>query len=133
VREADVLTRLDSAAGVPQLLAAAWQALDYVHAAAAGGADPGSGLYPALMFAAVAAAEARDAAGLAPSMPAGGAGGAGEVAPGEAGELAGLAAAVAARLGAAAGRAVLPGDREALRLAAAGAGEVARLLGGAGP
>jgi hypothetical protein len=47
------------------------------------------------------------------------------------GQLAGLAGAVAARL-AAAGHEAGPGDREALRRAAAGVGQVRQLLAGDG-
>jgi len=132
--------RVEAAAGVPGLLAAAWEALEFLRAAAGGCAedpDREPGLFAAFMFAAAAAAEARDAAGLAPSMPAGGLAPAGRPDAGEAAgplaeRLAGLATLLAVRLAAAAGQADGPGDREALRLAAAGAGQAARLLTGAG-
>ncbi len=134
MRAIDAITgRLDHAAGVPDLLAAAWEAFEFIRAAASGCADPGAGLYAAFMFAASAAAEARDTVGLAPSMPAG------DLAPGgdqaleeAAGPLAELAGALAARMAATAVQAEDPGDREAFRAAAAGAGQVRRLLAGGG-
>jgi len=133
VRAIDAITgRLDHAAGVPDLLAVAWEALEFIRAAASGGADSGPGLYAAFMFAAAAAAEARDAVGMAPSMRAGDHAPGGDQAPEEAGPLAELAGALAARMSAAAGQPDDPGDREAFRAAAAGAGQVRRLLAGGG-
>ena len=129
----DIITAgLNRAAGTAGLLAAAWEALEFLRAATGGG--PGLGLgpqwYAAYMCAAAAAAEARDAAGMAPSMPASDAPGTGPTVAGDEppARLAGLAATLAGRLDAAAGHAELAGDREALRLAAAGAAQVRQLL-----
>ena len=134
LQEADAAAaRLAAATALPDLLDAAWQALDLVRTTAGECADPRSGLYAALLFAAAAAAEAQHAAGLAPSMPAGDAAiparaGTGAGAGAAAGQLAGLAAAVARRLASAAAQAELPGDRDALTAAAAGAGQACQLL-----
>ncbi len=127
----DIITAgLDRAPDTAGLLAAAWEALEFLRAATGSEPVPGPQWYAAYMCAAAAAAEARDAAGMAPSMPPGDVPGTGPTAAGNEppDRLAGVAAALAGRLDTAAGHAELAADREALRLAAAGAAEVRRLL-----
>jgi hypothetical protein len=130
LRQIEIITaRLDRAAGTPGLLAAAWEALEFLRAATISGPGPGQGsqLFAAYLYAAAAAAEARDAAGMAPSAPAAAAAPAAPARDEPPARLAGLAQILATRLDEAAAPA-LPDDWEALRLAAAGAAEIRRLL-----
>ncbi len=127
-----VLARLDAARGVPAILAATWDAFDFIRASAAELADPGSDVYAALLLAAVSAAAGRDAVGFAPSMPAGPGGepagdpGAGGIQAADV--IAGLAAALLGHLSAAAGQAPVAGDRSAFERAATEAGSIRDLL-----
>ena len=128
--------RLASARDLPGLLAATWDAFDFLQTAARGCADPGSGTYAGFMFASASAAEAREAVGFAPSMPAGAPvpGGGDEsltddipVTPGMLAELAGM---LSSRLNEAVRQATDPDDKNALARAAAGAEQIRGLLGG---
>ena len=126
----DIGARLDAAGSIADALATAWDAFDFIHAAASNCADPGTGTYAAFMFASAAAAEARDTVGFAPSMPSGPRGPVPGGTPATAGLLAEFAGTLPGRLSAAAGQAVLASDRDALAQAASAAGQIRELLAG---
>jgi len=128
------LTRLDAAAGVSELLAAAWDAFSVLLAGCRDGEQRSAELSAAFAFAAAAAAEGRLLVDSAPSLPAGH----GEVTSGvvcvnadpdmAADDLAGLALALGARMSVAAREAGDGGDREACGQAAAAAARIRELL-----
>ena len=61
--------RLRHTAGLPAILAAAYDAFEDMLLAVRAHEDPAGGLFAAFMMAAAAAADGRDAVGFAPSLP----------------------------------------------------------------
>jgi hypothetical protein len=126
--------RLRMAAGVPETLAAGFDAFEVIRLTARHWQDRAPGLFAAFMTAADAAVDGRDALTIAPSLPpAGGSGPGGPVvAAAESDQaadgLAALAAALHDRLTAAAAAAGLPGDRAACQDAAQAAGRICQLM-----
>jgi hypothetical protein len=128
------LTRLDIAAGLGELLAAAWDGFGVLLAGCRDGERRSAELSAAFAFAAVAAAEGRLILESAPSLPAGGDAATGTLVcvnadPDIAADnLSGLAQALGTCLSAAAGKARLAGDRQACAQAAAAAARAGELL-----
>jgi len=126
--------RLLDADGVPGVLAAGWDAFEFVRAVASASADQAADMYPAFTFARGAAVTGRNAIAFAPSMPAGQATVFERQAPlaGDvyevAGALADLASALSTRLQEAAGLADDTGDRAACENAAQDADRINELL-----
>lgn len=126
--------RLLDADGVPGVLAAGWEAFEFVRSVAGAGADQAAGMFPAFTFARGAAVSGRNAIAFAPSMPAGQAtllerpappaADVYEVADG----LAELASVLSARLREAAELAADAGDRAACENAARDADRISELL-----
>jgi hypothetical protein len=126
--------RVEAAGELAGLLEAAWDGFGLLVSACRGCQERAGGLFAAFAFAAAAAAQGRLVLASAPSLAAGYRGETGsarsvdadldEVADG----LAGLAGLLAARLGAAAGLASDPGDRDACAQAAAEATRAGGLL-----
>jgi len=126
--------RLLDADGVPGVLAAGWDAFEFVRSVAGASADQAADMYPAFTFARGAAVTGRNAIAFAPSMPAGQATVFERQAPlaGDvyevAGALADLASALSTRLQEAAGLADDTGDRAACENAAQDADRINELL-----
>jgi hypothetical protein len=132
-----VRARVESAGGLPETLAAGWDAFELMRAAAercsADPGDPGP-LFAAFILSAASAANGRDAVLAAPALPRGEAAGiaAGDAGPGDldhvADELAALASALTTSLLAAGRGAADPADRAACAHAANEAGKIRELL-----
>jgi hypothetical protein len=140
VPQADgIEARLSQAGGLPETLAAGFDAFEVIRMTARDWQDRAPGLFAAFMTAADAAVDGREALTIAPSLPpAGGAGPGDTVAagadPGQASDtLAALAATLRDRLTRAAAVAVLPGDRAACQDAAQAAGRICQLMASGDP
>jgi hypothetical protein len=126
--------RLRMAAGLPEMLAAGFDAFEVIRLTARDWQDRATGLFGAFMTAADAAVDGREALTIAPSLPPDdGAGPRSAIAaginPGQAADaLAVIASALQNRLTAAAARGHLPADRAACQDAAAAAGRICQLM-----
>jgi hypothetical protein len=126
--------RVLHADGMARMLAAGWEAFEFVRSVAGANADRSADMYPAFTFARGAAVSGRNAIAFAPSMPADQAMLFEEAAPleGDAYEvadmLADLASALSARLRETAGVAGDAGDRTVCEDAARDADRITELL-----
>jgi hypothetical protein len=130
-----ITARLRAAPGLPELLAAAFDAFEAIRLLARGSEGEVPALFAAFMTAADAAVDGREAITAAPSLapthagapPGNGAGGgraAGDTAGQVSSALAALAEVLGTHLTAAASRAFLPGDRAACQQAAVAARQI---------
>jgi hypothetical protein len=126
--------RLSQAGGLPETLAAGFDAFEVIRMTARDWQDRAPGLFAAFMTAADSAVDGREALTIAPSLPPADGARPGDTAasgadPGQASEtLAALATELRDRLTRAAAVAVLPGDRAACQDAAQAAGRICQLM-----
>jgi hypothetical protein len=135
----DIEARVRLAVGLPETLAAGFDAFEAIRMSARAWQDRVPELFAAFMTAADAAVGGREALTIAPSLPhAGGAEPGNAVAagadPGQAADvLAAIASALRDRLTSAAALADLPGDRAACQDAAQAAGRICQLMASGDP
>jgi len=130
----DTEARLQMAAGLPEMLAAGFDAFEVIRLTARAWQDRAPGLFAAFMTAADTAVDGREALTIAPSLPPADGAEPGSaitagIDPGQAADaVAALASVLRDRLTSAAAWAHLPGDQAACQDAAAAAGRICQLM-----